>query len=145
MADFRNIVRIVNTDLDGNLKLFNALNRIKGVSFMFSNAVCNVLTLDRQVKLGDVEVDTIAKIEELIKNPNDKLPSWLLNRRKDYDTGADKHIVSASIALTKEFDIKRLKKIKSRRGLRHAARLPLRGQRTKTNARTRKGPRRLIK
>jgi len=135
MADFKSIVRIVNTDIDGSKKLYPGLTKIKGINFMFSNAICNVLNIDKNIKLGDLGEANIKKIETLLKEPNSKLPSWMLNRRKDYETGDDLHFLSSNVNLNKEFDIKRLKKIKSRKGLRHAANLPLRGQRTKSHFR----------
>ena len=58
--------------------------------------------------------------------------------QKDFDTGEDKHLVSSDLELRKEFDIKRLKKVKNYRGLRHTSKLPMRGQRTKGNFRPNK-------
>ena len=56
----------------------------------------------------------------------------------DFETGEDKHLIGADLELRKEFDIKRLKKIKTYKGYRHGAKLPLRGQRTKGNFRRNK-------
>ena len=64
-----------------------------------------------------------------------KVPSFLKNRQNDFDGGKDKHLVGADLKLRKEFDIKRLRKIRSYRGIRHAVGLPVRGQRTKSNFR----------
>jgi len=69
-----------------------------------------------------------------VENPS-SLPGWLLNRRKDYETGEDTHVTTAKLRLSYEFDLKRLKKVKSYRGLRHAWGLPVRGQRTRSNFR----------
>ena len=63
------------------------------------------------------------------------LPAWMLNRRKDYESGEDKHVINAELKLSREFDIKRLQLIKSYRGLRHAWGLPVRGQKTRSNFR----------
>ena len=59
------------------------------------------------------------------------------NRRLDIETGKTSHLYGADLEITKEFDIKRLKKIKSYKGIRHSFRLPVRGQRTKSHFRTR--------
>ena len=67
-----------------------------------------------------------------------KIPDYLLNRRGDFKTNENKQLVSSDLELQKEFDIKRLKKIKSYRGYRHASGLPLRGQGTKSNFRKNK-------
>ena len=127
------IVRILSKDIEGKMTLYSGLAKIKGVSWSFSNAICKVLKLDKKRKIGSLSDAEIKKITEFIKNP--KIPEYLLNRRKDFDTGEDKHLTSSDLELTKEFDIKRLKKIKSYRGIRHAAGLPLRGQRTRSNFR----------
>jgi small subunit ribosomal protein S13 len=59
----------------------------------------------------------------------------VLNRRIDFETGEKGHLTGSDLDLKKEFDIKRLKKIKSYKGLRHNVGLPVRGQRTKANFR----------
>lgn len=128
--DFKQLVRLVDADIDGNRPLYHALTKIKGVSYSFSNAICNTLKLDRKQKIGTLSDDQLKKIGQTIKNPKN-FPSFILNRQKDYDTGENKHISSTDIRLIKGFDIKRLRKIKSYRGFRHGANLPVRGQRTK--------------
>jgi small subunit ribosomal protein S13 len=67
------------------------------------------------------------------------MPIWLKNRRKDYETGVDKHLLGTDLDLTQENDIKRLKKVKAYRGIRHIHGQPSRGQRTKSNFRRNKG------
>ena len=62
-----------------------------------------------------------------------------MNRRRDYDTGEDKHLLIGTLQFSKDNDIKRLKKIKALRGMRHQKGLPVRGQRTKSNFRRNKG------
>lgn len=123
------IIRVAETDLDGNKDIYNALRKIKGVSFMFSNAICNILEIDRKRKAGTLTEKEVKDVEDIIQNP--KIPEWLLNRRKDYDTGNNLHLTGSKLKLRKEFDIKRLKKIKSYKGMRHAYGLPVRGQKTK--------------
>ena len=134
MDKIKVMIRVANTDLIGNKHIYIALRKIKGVGFMFSNAICNLLNLDKQRKIGTLEENEIKAIEALIANPG-KFPKWLLNRRKDYDTGEDLHIVGSRLKLRKEFDTKRLMKIKSYRGMRHAFGLPVRGQRTRAHFR----------
>jgi len=135
MEEVKGIIRIANTDIDGTKSLYDGLRKIKGVSFMFSNAICNNLNLEKTKKIGTLNEDEIKRIEYLIKNPH-SLPSWLLNRRKDFDTGKNLHLTGAHLNLSKEFDIKRMKKLKSYKGLRHALGQPVRGQRTRSHFRT---------
>jgi small subunit ribosomal protein S13 len=63
------------------------------------------------------------------------IPGWMLNRRKDLDTGKDQHLISADLILKAKMDIEQMKDIKSWKGYRHAYGLKARGQRTKTTGR----------
>ncbi len=127
----RNIIRILDTDIEGNVIMEKGLRKIKGVGFSFSNAICNIFDYDKRKKIGTLNDKDLKQIEELIKNPKDKLPKWMLNRRRDIYTGEDMHLTSTNLKLSKEFDIKNMKKTKSYKGMRHAQGLPVRGQRTK--------------
>lgn len=127
------IIRIMQTDIDGEKQIYVGLTKIKGISWSFANALCNKLSLDKKRKVASLSTEEIKKIENFIKNP--ALPSFLLNRRKDFDTGKDLHLLTTDLELRRDFDIKRLKKIRSYRGLRHALGQPVRGQRTKSHFR----------
>jgi small subunit ribosomal protein S13 len=131
--DMSKIIRIMQTDVPGDKKVYVGLTRIKGISWSFSNAVCYKLNIDKNRKIESLNEEEIQKIEEFIKNP--QLPNFLLNRRKDLDTGENKHVITTDLEMKEEFDIKRLKKIRSYRGLRHALGQPTRGQRTKSHFR----------
>ena len=132
MTELRQIVRIIDADILGNKNIYAALRQVTGVSFSFSNAVCHIMNFDKNKKVGSLSDEEIKKIEDIIKNPlKYKIPNFVLNRRKDYDTGEDKHLVSSDLKLITGFDVKRLKKVRSYRGIRHAMGLPMRGQRTK--------------
>jgi len=129
------LVRISSTDLRGEKNIYSSLTRIKGVSFAMSNALCHTLKIDRSKKVGDLTKEEIKIIEDGIKNP--QVPSYFKNRRNDFETGKDKHLSTTDLDLQKEFDIKRLKKVKSYKGLRHSKGLPVRGQRTRSHFRKR--------
>jgi len=132
--EFKYLVRIASTDLDGNKALLYALTKIKGISLMYANAVCIFSGVDSTKKTGYLSDEEIKKLNTFVTNPQG-VPSWLLNRNKDYDTGVNKHLLMSDLIFTQDNDIKRLKMIKSNRGLRHQWNLPLRGQRTKSNFR----------
>ena len=127
------IVRILSKDIEGNMTLYAGLAKIKGISWSFSNAICYALKLDRTKKIGSLSDEEIKQISDFVKKPS--LPIYILNRRKDRDTGENRHVIGVDLELSKEFDIKREKKIKSYRGIRHSAGQPVRGQRTKGNFR----------
>ncbi len=130
------IIRILSSDIEGGMKIYPGLTKIKGVSWSLSNAVCKVLGIDKNRKIGSLSEGEIKKISEFIKNP--KLPAFLLNRRRDYETGENKHLTGSDLELQRDFDIKRFKKIRSYRGVRHAVGLPVRGQRTRSHFRKNK-------
>ncbi len=127
------LVRILSKDIEGKMTLYAGLAKIKGISWAFSNALCKKLKLDKKRKIGSLNTEEVKKIETTAKES--AIPEHLLNRRNDFNSGEDKHLTGGDLDLSKEFDIKRLKKIKSYRGLRHLNNLPLRGQRTKSNFR----------
>jgi small subunit ribosomal protein S13 len=131
---YASIVRILQTDIPGNKKILTGLTYIKGVSWGISNAVCKILKLDTNKKVSGLNEAEINKITDFLKNP--KLPDFLVNRRNDLDSGEDMHLITTDLDMKKEFDIRRLKKIRSYRGLRHAFGHPTRGQRTRSNFRT---------
>ena len=138
--EYRHLVRVANTDLDGKKQLVHALLKIKGVGFMFSNAVCTVASIDKNMKTGNLTDQQANKLTEIINNPaSHKIPSWLFNRRKDPETGENKHIITGDMDFIQSTDIKLMKKTKSYKGLRHQWGLPVRGQKTKSNFRRNKG------
>jgi len=138
--DFRYIVRIGNADLDGKKPLKQALLNVKGVSFTYSNMVCVLSGVDKNKRIGDLSDEEISKVDSVVRNPAGYgAPEWMFNHRKEQETGADMHFISADLDFSKESDLKILKMTKSYRGLRHQWGLPLRGQRTRSNFRPNKG------
>ncbi len=134
------IVRIIETELDGNKPILDALRKIKGVSFSLANAVCSVTGIDKHKKVGYLNEAELKTISDAIKNPLDyKMPLWMLNRRKDPIEGTDRHLTAINLSLANEDDVKRLKSIKCWRGIRHMYGQPTRGQRTRSNFRKNKG------
>ena len=127
------LIRILSKDIEGNLNIYVGLTKIKGISWAVSNAICRELKLDKKRKIGSLSKEEVEKINSLIKEI--KIPSFLLNKRVEIESGKDKHFLGNDLELKEEFEIGRLKKIKSYRGFRHANKLPLRGQRTKSNFR----------
>ena len=138
--EFKHIIRIVNTDLDGKKHISIGLRKIKGVGLNLANAICLLANVDKNKKVGYLTNEDIQKIEEVLKNPAKfNIPPWMLNRRKDYENSADKHILTTDLDFIKGNDIKRMRMIKCYKGSRHASGLPLRGQRTQSNFRKNKG------
>lgn len=134
--ELRQIVRIINVDILGNKRLYTSLRQVTGISYAFSNAICSIMNFDKNKKVGTLTDEDVKKIEHIVRNPAKyDIPSFMLNRRKDYDTGEDKHLITSDLKLITGFDIKRFKKIKCYKGIRHALGLPVRGQRTRSHFR----------
>jgi len=125
--------RVLKTDLEGNLPLSKALLKIHGIGFSTANAVCTILNIPKTKKAGVLTQQEVTSIEAFFAEK--KAPAWMYNHRKTFDTGEDSHLLGPDLKLTQEFDIKRLKKIKSYRGMRHALGQPVRGQRTRSHFR----------
>lgn len=133
---FRHVVRILETDVSGDLPLVYGLAEVKGVGYNLALAVCRVLNLDPYMKTGYLTDSEIEAIEKVVKEPlSAGIPSCILNRRKDYTTGLDMHLYGAQLIFYAKEDIEREKRIKSWRGIRHALGLKVRGQRTRTTGR----------
>ena len=134
--EFRHILRIAGADAAGTLKTVYALTEIKGVSHALANAILKKAGVNPDLRAGflsDSEIDRIEDvIEDLSKN---NLPNWLFNRRKDFETGKDVHLMSAELVLRTKNDIDQAKEIRCWRGYRHAYSLKVRGQHTKTTGR----------
>lgn len=140
MAEFQHIVRVVNTDLKGEKQIGSALRQIRGVGFMYAHMTCLLAGIDQRKRAGDLSEEEVKKIDDVLRNPlKHEVPAWMLNRRRDYETNEDKHLLATDIKFVQENDIKRLKKIRSYRGIRHSYGLPVRGQRTRSNFRRNKG------
>lgn len=134
--EFKHIVRIAGKDLSGKKRVQLALSDIKGVNVTYARAVAYVANIDPFTKLGDLSKDQIEHLEKILKNPAEYgVPSWMLNRRKDFETGKDLHLVGADVDIAVRSDIGRERRIRSRRGIRHELGLPVRGQRTRTTGR----------
>jgi len=127
------LIRIFSTDIPGNFSVYHGMTRIKGISWAMSNAICNSLNLNKNKKIQELTEKDIEIINNFIKSP--KVPEWLLNRRKDEETGESKHLLTSDLDLARDFDIRKMKKIKSYKGWRHAFGQPVRGQRTKSHFR----------
>jgi small subunit ribosomal protein S13 len=130
---FESLIRILATDIPGDATIYAGLTRIKGVSWSLSNAICHVLKLDKERKVKSLSEVELQTINNFIKNP--QVPEWLLNRKKDPATGLSKHLVTAELEMQKEFDIRKMKKIRTYKGWRHAIGQPVRGQRTRSHFR----------
>lgn len=116
------MVRVAGVTLPKQKRIEIALTYIFGVGKTTSNKVLTKLSINRDIKVDQLSEDQV----ELIRN---ELKNYLLEGERRRDVA---------------MNIKRLQDIGSYRGTRHKKGLPVHGQRTKTNSRTRKGKRRTV-
>ena len=128
------LIRILSYDIPGSKSVGVGLTKIKGVSWTIAKVISIKLGIPQSKKFQDLTSEELKKIEDFLENPD--IPGFLKNRRSDPETGEELHLKGTDLDLKKEFDIKRLKKMRSYAGIRHASRLPVRGQRTRANFRS---------
>ncbi|HVY60272.1 MAG TPA: 30S ribosomal protein S13 [Planctomycetota bacterium] len=115
--------RIQGVDIPNDKRIVISLQYLYGVGASNAKWILDKVGIDHNVKARDLTEDEISRIASEIEAS---------------------HVVEGSLRRQIAQNIQRLKDINSYRGWRHKKGLPVRGQRTKTNARTRKGPRRTV-
>jgi small subunit ribosomal protein S13 len=117
------MARIAGVNLPNQKRLEVGLTYIYGIGQPTARKICAALGLSLDTKVRDLTEDEVAKLRDYI-DANEQVEGDL---RRERTTA-----------------IKRLQEIGSYRGMRHRRNLPVHGQRTKTNARTRKGPKKTV-
>lgn len=116
------MVHIVGVDLQDNLRVDYALTKIKGIGWYLAKTVLTSLGIDQTKRISDLTPEEITKIAAKL----------------------DEYPIEGELTRVVKGNIQRLKTIASYRGVRHSRSLPVRGQRTRTNARTKRGKRKTI-
>jgi small subunit ribosomal protein S13 len=123
-------------DLDGTKNVGCALTLIKGINIRLADAILKKINIPKEKRIGFLSDVEVRKIIEILNNFEEyNLPHWLLNRRKDFNTGKNIHLKTSDLILQVKDDVDRMKTMKSWRGYRHAYGLKVRGQRTKSTGR----------
>ncbi|MDA3954255.1 MAG: 30S ribosomal protein S13 [Bacteroidales bacterium] len=117
------MARIVGVDLPKNKRGVIGLTYIYGIGRSNAELILDEAGIDHNIKVKDWNDDQIAKVREVVN---------------------EKHKVEGALRSETQMNIKRLMDIGCYRGIRHRIGLPVRGQSTKNNARTRKGKRKTI-
>ena len=117
------MARIAGVDLPNDKKIKISLTYIYGIGRTIALDICDKAKVDPEIRTKNLSEEQVHEIRTIIAN--------------DYK-------VEGTLRTEKTMNIKRLMDIGSYRGLRHRRGLPVRGQRTKTNARGRKGPTRTV-
>ena len=114
--------RLVGVDIPNNKRTDIALTYIFGIGPTTSARMCKSAAIDPVIKAKDLTDDELSRLASIIGN----------------------HVVEGQLRRQIQQNIARLREIGCYRGIRHRRGLPVRGQRTRTNARTRKGPKRSV-
>jgi small subunit ribosomal protein S13 len=133
--NFNYILRIVNTDINGENNIVQGLTQIKGIGRHMATFIADTAGIDRKIKFGNLREPEIEKIKEVIENIDEYVPTWMLNYQKDVYTGDSMHLISTDVAIRLRDDINMMKMIRSYRGVRHELGLKVRGQRSSSNGR----------
>ena len=112
------MARIAGVDIPRNKRVEISLTYIFGIGKSTSNKILEKAGVDKDIKVKDLTEEQVGKIRTIV----------------------EEYKIEGELRKEIRLNIKRLLDIKSYRGLRHRNGLPVRGQKTKTNARTRKGP-----
>ena len=130
------IVRFSEADLDGTKKVRVSLLKVKGVGQTLAMYIPRAAGIDPEEKMGKLTDEQVKKMENILKELSTNAPDFMINRRKDPETGENRHLTGSELTLRRKFDIDMLKKMRSYRGIRHEQGLPVRGQRTRGSFRT---------
>ena len=114
--------RIAGVDIPNDKPTFVALRYLYGIGPTLAANVCERAGIDKQVRAGDLTEQQLSQIATVLED----------------------YVIEGQLRRQVQQNIARLRDIACYRGLRHRRGLPVRGQRTKTNARTRKGPRKTV-
>ncbi len=116
------MARIVGVDLNDNWNVDYALTNIKGIGWSMSEKILKEAGIPKDIVLKDIDKDDLAKLTAII----------------------EKYPVEGDLLRQVRANIQRLRNVGAYRGVRHNRGLPVRGQRTKTNARTKRGKRKTV-
>lgn len=134
--EFNYIVRVRGTSLNGTKPIPYALCDIKGVGIRLARSIVKKVGLDQGQRLGNLSDTEVKRLEDALEAPDGRgMPAWMLNRRKDPETGGNVHLLTSDLTLRVKSDIDLMREIRSWKGERHSRGLKVRGQRTKTTAR----------
>ncbi len=132
----RNLVRLLKKDLPADIPIERSLRGMSGISYSMARAIRIKSGLSPETKLSDLNETELKDLEKMLEDiPSLNIPTWLLNRRKDFATGIDNHLLESDLMFSVREDVSRMKKIRSYRGIRHMFGLKVRGQRTRSTGR----------
>ncbi len=134
-ADFRHIVRLVETDLDGRKTVEFALRGVKGIGSRTARVVAALAGVEPGRRMGHLKDEEVERLRAAVEQLSSKAPPWLLNRPRDPATGEDQMRIGVDWVVMVREDVERMKRIRSYKGVRHEFGYKVRGQRTRSTGR----------
>jgi small subunit ribosomal protein S13 len=134
--NFRYIVRLAGSDLDGLRPAALALTGVRGVGLRMAEVTCRIAHVNPAEMIGNLPEATVDGIEGLLGRLPAAVPVWMVNHPQDRVTGENLHFIGAELETSRRDDVNVMKMIRSYRGVRHERGQKVRGQRTRSNGRT---------
>ena len=134
--NFRYIVRLANTDLDGTRPAALALTGVRGVGLRIAEATLRLANVNPAERIGELPETSVEGIEATLASLSTKLPGWMVNHVREPMLGESPHYFGPDLETRRRDDINQMKMIRSYRGVRHERGQKVRGQRTRSNGRT---------
>ncbi len=135
------IIRMAGRDINGRYNVVRGLMQIKGIGHNMANAMAKSYKdkygIEPTVEIGTLSDQQLAQLEGIIKDPLAyNIPSFIINRNKDWETGNNMHVVGTDLIVKTRYDIDRGIKLQTWIGARHQYGQKARGQRTRSTGRT---------
>lgn len=134
--NFRYIVRVANTDLDGTRATALALTGVRGVGLRIAEVACRLADVKANEMIGNLPEPTVEGIENTLSHLTTIVPAWMVNHHREPVGGESPHYIGPDLDTRRRDDINLMKMVRSYRGVRHERGQKVRGQRTRSNGRT---------
>jgi small subunit ribosomal protein S13 len=134
--NFRYIVRVSNSDLDGTRPAALALTGVSGVGLRVAEVALRLANVPADEMIGNLSEPTVEGIEATLQSLPTKLPAWMLNHSREPLMGETLHYIGPDLETRRRDDINIMRMVRSYRGVRHERGQKVRGQRTRSNGRT---------
>ena len=123
------MARIAGINIPTNKRFVIALTYVYGIGRSRAEKICDELHIDKQLRTSEISEDDLARVRDLI------------NKQAEEDSPSEVGLVEGDLRRKVHSNIKRLIDVSCYRGIRHVKKLPVRGQRTHNNAKTKRGKR----
>ncbi len=134
--DFRYIVRLAGSDLDGTRATGLALTGVRGIGPRIAEVACRMAGVNATERIGNLPEATVDGIEQTLNQLATRLPTWMVNHPSDYATGENHHYFGPELETSRRDDVNLMRMVRSYKGVRHERGQKVRGQRTRSNGRT---------